>query len=260
MFRASVLGVVQGVTEFVPISSSGHLLLVPFLLGWEVPDLAFDVALHLGTALPVLAYFRREIGGMLLGLFRTAVRRADGKDRGMAKLAGLIVVGTVPAALAGLLLERFVSGLAERPEVAAVLLFVTAGLLLAAERYYSRRGTEARDISRVRFGDAAVMGFFQALALAPGISRAGSTIAGGIFRGLARDAAARFSMLLALPAILGAGILQLPDIPPGIPVGTVVVATPVSAVTGFLAIAFLLRYLRTRDMRPFAYYSALFGA
>src|SRR5918996_3067940 len=117
MFRASVLGVVQGVTEFVPISSSGHLLLVPFLLGWEVPDLAFDVALHLGTALALLAYFRREIGNMLVGLIRSAVRRDRGQDRAMARLAGLVVIGTVPAALAGLTLERFVTGLAERPEV-----------------------------------------------------------------------------------------------------------------------------------------------
>ena len=260
MFRALVLGVVQGFTEFVPISSSAHLVLVPFVLGWETPDLPFDVAVHIGTGLAVVAYFWRELVGLAAGTVRSLVGRADVRDQANARLTLLLAVGSVPAAIAGLFLQGLVEGLTDRPEVVAALLVGTAGILLLGEEVYRRRAAlETRDMTGVRAADAVLVGVWQALAILPGISRSGATITGGLLRGLSRDAAARFSFLLGLPAIVGAGIVELPDLT-GVDLATVIGATAVSAATGFMAIAFLLRYLRTRTMRPFAAYCVVASA
>jgi undecaprenyl-diphosphatase len=254
LFQALVLGAVQGLTEFLPISSSAHLVLVPFALGWETPTLAFDVAVHIGTGLAVVAYFWKELRGLAVGTLRTLAGRGDDRDRAMTRLTLLLALGSVPAAIAGLFLQGFVEGLTDRPEVVAAFLLGTAAILLLGEEVYRRRGgLETRDMTQVGTVDAVLVGMFQAVAIIPGISRSGSTITGGILRGLSRDAAARFSFLLGLPAILGAAIVELPDLTAVEP-ATVVAATTVSAATGFAAIAFLLRYLRTRTMRPFAAY------
>jgi len=261
MFRALVLGAVQGLTEFVPVSSSGHLVLVPFLLGWQIPALGFDVAVHLGTALAIVVYFRREIAGIVSGTVRTVFRRGREADRAHVRMAGLLLVGSVPAAVAGLTLESTFERLFSEPPTVALFLAVTAAMLFVAERLYARRPpARARDISRVGWKDAVTMGVFQAVAIAPGISRSGATISAGLTRGLTRDASARFSFLLGLPAILGAGLLKMGDLTEGVDAATVAGATAVSAVTGFAAIALLLRYLRVRDTRPFAWYCLLFGA
>jgi undecaprenyl-diphosphatase len=260
MFRALVLGVVQGFTEFLPISSSAHLVLVPFVLGWETPGLPFDVAVHIGTGLAVVAYFWRELLGLAAGTVRTAAGRGEERDRANARMTLLLAVGTIPAALAGLFLQGFVEELTDRPEVVAVFLLGTAAILLLGEAVYRRReALETRDMTSVRWADALLVGVWQAVAILPGISRSGSTITGGLLRGLSRDAAARFSFLLGLPAIVGAAILELPDLT-GVDPATVIGATAVSAATGFVAIAFLLRYLRTRTMRPFAGYCVVASA
>jgi undecaprenyl-diphosphatase len=259
MFQALVLGAVQGLTEFVPISSSAHLVLVPFLLGWAIPGLAFDVAVHLGTALALLVYFFRDLADLAVGAARSVTGRGSEEDRGRGRLAVLLAVGSIPAALAGILLSDFFEKLFQQPVPVALQLLVTAALLFAGEAIYRRRPVRARrEMHGVSFGDAALIGVLQAAAIIPGISRSAATITGGMALGLSRDAAARFSFLLALPAILGAGLVELPDLPSGTDIPTVLAATAVAAVIGFLSIAFLLRYLRTRDTRPFAYYCILF--
>jgi undecaprenyl-diphosphatase len=266
--QSVALGAVQGLTEFVPISSSAHLVIVPFLLRWPIPDLAFDVAVHLGTALAVVAYFRRDLWRFVVGLVRTVARRGDEQDRVHARMVGLLVVGSIPAAVAGLLLEgAFESAFTSSEDVdrigaplVAAFLLGTAILLVAADIVYRRRAETARDVHTVSLWDAVTIGLFQAVAIAPGISRSGATIAAGIFRGLSREAAARFSFLLSLPAIVGAAIIALPDLPPGADWGSLTAATGMAAVTGFLAIALLLRYLRTRALRPFAVYCVLASA
>jgi undecaprenyl-diphosphatase len=260
MFRALVLGAVQGFTEFLPVSSSAHLVLVPYALGWETPTLAFDVAVHLGTAVAVVVYFWRELIGLVRGSLRSLVGRGDDHDRAMARLTLLLALGSVPAAIAGLLLRRFVEGMTDRPDLVAWSLLGTAALLLIGEEVYRRRGVfEPRDLTRVGVLDAVIVGILQAVAIIPGISRSGSTIAAGLVVGMSRDASARFSFLLGLPAIAGAGIVELPELT-GVDPATVIAATGVSAATGFVAIAFLLRYLRTRTMRPFAVYCVLAAA
>lgn len=269
MFRAAVLGLVQGLTEFVPVSSSAHLVLVPFLVRWPIPDLAFDVAVHLGTALGVILYFAGDLAAILAGTWRWALRRGSAEDSERARLLGLLAIGSVPAGVAGILLEGLFEDLFTTAEsvddigapVTALFLIGTAAILWAAEAVYARRGErERRDLGDIRVADAVVVGLFQALAIAPGLSRSGATIGAGVFRGLRRDAAARFSFLLSIPAILGAGLVALPDVPAGTDWGPIALGAAVAAVAGFAAIAFLLRYLRTRTMRPFAFYCVLFAA
>lgn len=260
MFRALILGAVQGLTEFVPVSSSAHLVLVPFLLGWPIPGLAFDVAVHLGTALALLVYFIRDLANIVTGASRALFGRGTERDRELGRLGVLLVAGSIPAGLAGLLFSDFFEKLFQQPVAVALQLLLTAGVLLVGEAIYlRRRPQDRRGLNEATFGDAALVGLLQAFAIVPGISRSAATITGGMALGLSRDAAARFSFLLALPALLGAGLLEVPNLPPGAEASTVIAASALSAVIGFLSIAFLLRYLRTRDTRPFAYYCILFS-
>jgi undecaprenyl-diphosphatase len=266
VFRALFLGAVQGLTEFIPVSSSGHIVLVPFVLGWGGVEsdlllgIPFNVAVHLGTALAVVTYFRKDLASVIAGAWRSLRRRGDEEDRAMGRLAVLLVVGSIPAAVAGLLLEDFFERLFATPPIAAALLLATAGLLLGGEALYRRQGERRRVVTDLRVVDALTIGLFQALAIAPGISRSGATIVAGIGRRLSRDAAARFSFLLALPAIIGAGVLQIPGFPSGTDWVLVAAATATSAVFGFAAIAYLLAHLRTRTLVPFAVYCILASA
>lgn len=259
MFRALVLGAVQGLTEFLPVSSSAHLVLVPFVLGWPIPGLAFDVAVHVGTTLALVVYFWRDVTGIVTGTVRTIARRADEGDRRHARLALLLLVGSIPAAVVGVAFKEFFEDQFQKPALVALQLLVTAGLLLGGEALYARR-RERREIDGVRMSDALTLGAFQALAIIPGISRSGSTIAAGLARGLTREAATRFSFLLGLPALVGAGLVEIPDYPTGASLGRLLGATAVSAVLGFLSIAFLIRFLKTNTLRPFAVYCALAAA
>lgn len=261
MLQALVLGATQGLTEFVPVSSSAHLVLLPFLLRWPIPSLAFDVAIHLGTLVALFVYFRSDLARLVAGTARTIGGRGDDDDRAQGRLVLLLALGTVPAAAAGILFRDLFEELFESPTVTAVALLGTAALIVAGEAVYRRWAPERRrDVGAIGWWDAAVMGLFQALAITPGISRSGSTIAAGLFRGLARDAAARFSFLLSIPAILGAAVVTVPDVPPGTDWGSTLAAAGVAAVAGFAAIAFLLRYLRTKTMLPFAAYCVALSA
>jgi undecaprenyl-diphosphatase len=259
LLKALVLGILQGATEFLPISSSGHLVLVPWLLDWEKPPLVFDVVVHLGTLMAVLVYFWRD----WLTLLRAGLRalRTHSTQDPDARLLLWIGLGTIPAALAGLLLEDLFESTFETPPLAAGFLLVTALLLVASERAHSGD----RALTRLRPLDALVVGCAQALAIFPGISRSGSTIAAGIWRGLPRAAAARFSFLLATPIIMGAGAKKVLDVLQGTEtigddmVGPLIVGFLAAALVGYGSIRFLMRLLQQRRLFGFAVYCAVFG-
>jgi len=255
--QALLLGLLQGATEFLPISSSGHLVLVPWALGWSAPPLAFDALLHWGTAVAVIGYFWRDWLGLAQGVWSALRSRSLADPR--ARLALWIVVGTVPGALAGWLREDFFEGMFDQPAAAAGFLLVTASILTLVESWSRREKTPAQ----MTWLDALLVGLAQTVAILPGISRSGSTIAAGMVRGQEREHAARFSFLLSTPIILGAGLLQLVDL---FQAGGLAGQVPLLLV-GFLAallaglacIHFLLRYLQHRPLYPFAIYCALVG-
>jgi undecaprenyl-diphosphatase len=271
LLHAFLLGVLQGATEFLPVSSSGHLVLVPWLLGWQPPGLAFDAVVHWGTAAAVIVTFWDE----WVSLIRTAMTSLWGRwfvrthtagdwnkddvGAGRPLLAWLIVVGTVPGVLAGFFLEDFFERMFSRPAVAAGFLLVTAGLLATSERL----GRRERDIDQIGWLDALVVGVGQALAILPGISRSGATIAAGLARGVKRAPAAHFSFLLATPIILGAGLLKVVELAHiGGLAGqgrTLLVGFITAALVGFGCIRFLLRYLQRHRLYAFAVYCTVFG-
>lgn len=253
LFQAFVLGIVQGLTEFIPVSSDGHLTLVPFMLGWSEPGLAFTVALHIGTLIAVVVYFRAEVMVLARTLFGWG--KASQTER---KLLVLLAIGSVPAALVGLLFNSTIEESFERPVLAALLLGVTGFVLLSTEtKVAHREGEPQRTVDDVTQRDAAIIGVAQATALLPGISRSGMTISAGMRLGLEREQAARFSFLLAIPITIGAILLELPDMADHISAtgaGAVFIGVVASAVSGFAAISWLLGLLRRRDMRPFGTY------
>jgi undecaprenyl-diphosphatase len=302
VFRALVLGIVQGLTEFLPISSSAHLSIVPRLLGWRTPELAFDVLLHFGTLAAVVAYFARDLWAFLLCLVAPG-RLAPAQARSRRRLLGLLVLASAPAALVGYLLENWADAQTTRPLRAAVWLVVTTAIMIGAELYDRRRtaaavplaypaagevrrgpasrvegvvatraerhgrgasaggaGGAEEEMEELPVAQAAGIGVAQALALVPGTSRSGVTISAGLFEGVSREAAARFSFLLSIPAILGAGILKLGDLSGSAEsLPELLVGFLAAAVSGFLAVSFLIRMLRTRTLWPFIWYRLAAG-
>ena len=259
ILEALVLGSVQGLTEFIPISSSGHLVLVPEALGWDHPGLAFDVMLHTASLLALLVYFSGDLLDLVKG-----VRAGDPSSRRMVWLLG---IGTIPAGAAGLLFGDYFEGAFEDAEAAAVQLIVTAAILVGAEMalaYYRRRsaevGSSLRTVKDLDTKDAVIIGIAQAISILPGISRSGSTIAAGLALRVERDDAARFAFLLAIPALLGATIVELPELG-GSSLGATSAAIGflASLVTSYAAIAALIRYLKTRTLYPFAAYCVVAG-
>lgn len=240
MLEAAFWGLIQGLTEFLPISSSGHLVLVPALLGQDPPDLATTAMLHLGTLLAVLVYFRADVADVLT--FTEKGRR----------LLKLLLIGTIPAAFIGLSLESQFEWLNDRPRGVALALLLT-GVVLFSTRWI-RRGERTTDEVGVK--DTILIGLGQALALIPGVSRSGSTISTGLLRGFTDTEAARFSFLLGIPAIAGAGLLGGKDlIDSGTGIGVEVLAgVVVAAVSGYAAIAFLLRLIGRTGLSPFGLY------
>ncbi len=251
---AALLGAVQGVTEFLPISSKTHLVVVPALLDADPPSLAFIVLLHLGTLVALGLYFARD-------LWRIASEVVTGGDG--RRTATLLAVATGPAAVLGLVFEETVERLLSHPREAAFALLATALVLVGAEwlagtiRIGRRLPRPLRPEPTLR--DAVAIGLAQAVALLPGVSRSGSTLGTGLALGLRREAAARFSFLLAMPALAGANVLELPEVV-GDGVGTAeVVGFGVALVTGYASVSLLLRYLRRFNYLPFAAYCAVFA-
>jgi undecaprenyl-diphosphatase len=259
LIQAIVLGLVQGLTEFLPISSTAHLRIVPALLGWPDPGAAFSAVIQLGTLGAVLIYFARDITDLTGAALAGLARRRPLEDH-RARLAWFIVLGTVPIGVCGLAFKKLIENEFRSLYVMAGSLILLALVLWAAERI----GTFRKGMDAVDWRESQAVGLAQALALVPGSSRSGVTITAGLFVGLARDAAARFSFLLGIPAILAAGLFEFRALlKHGLGGGsflTLGVATAVSAVSGYLAIAFLLRYLRTHTTYVFIAYRLALGA
>lgn len=260
-FEAALLGFVQGLTEFLPVSSSGHLVVVPELLGIPAPPLAFDVLLHLSSALAVMGYFAREIGQMVRAYVAPHSMR-PAEVRGWRRLLVFLVVGSIPAGVAGLVFGSFFEHLFSSTLAVGLFLMVTGLLMLVADAVVARSVGSRRTGKDMKIADALVVGLFQALAIAPGLSRSGSTICAGVFLGFERKSAARFSFLLSIPVILGAGLANIGDLRDGFggQGGAFLVGAAVSFVASALAVYGMLRFLRSHRFRPFVIYTLLLGA
>jgi undecaprenyl-diphosphatase len=258
IFQAIVLGIVQGIGEFLPVSSSGHLVLVPWLLGWENPGISFSAVLHLGTMLAILAVFWRDALALLAAWWRSVrARRIENADE---RLAWLILLGTAPGAILGYLLEDYFEGLFSSPGWAGAFLIITGILLIVGERL----GEQNMKLDSLSWRSALAIGLAQAGAIAPGISRSGATISAGLARGLTREEATRFSFLLAVPLTLGAGFFQLLKLltqqGSETAYGPLAVGLVTAGLVGYLAIRFLLAYVRRRPLTLFAQYCWVAGA
>lgn len=251
LFQPIVLGLVQGLGEFLPISSSGHLIVTSWLLKWQDQGLAFDVALHWGTLIAVLIYFRKEFWQLAKSFLASLIpSKRDFSSDPHQRMAWLIVLGTIPAAITGKLFEEQIATVLRSPLTVVVTLTVGALIIFAVDRW----GLKNKHIHELRWKDALVIGLAQAVSIIPGVSRSGSTMVAGLGIGLKRDQAARFSFLLSAPIILGAGILELPAIFDEPHLGSVFVGFVSAAVFGFIAIHFLMRYVETRSFDLFAWY------
>ena len=262
LLQAVILGIIQGLTEFLPISSSAHLVLIPHLLGWQLYEeflFPFDVLVQLGTLVAVIIYYRKDLVEILSAVIR-GLRSRKPFEEEPARVGWLAVLATIPAGLIGLLIKDYVEVAFNSPSLTAVFLFVTAGLLILSEII----GKKNRELESLSWKDALWVGVFQVLSIFPGISRSGSTIAGGMTRHFARKPAGQFAFLLAIPILAAAGLLGVLDLLaldnfaeflPLMAVGFIV-----SSVVGYLAIHWLIGYISHNSLLPFAGYCLILGA
>ncbi|GBE16458.1 undecaprenyl-diphosphatase [bacterium BMS3Abin15] len=251
IIQSTILGIVQGLGEFLPISSTAHLILVPFFTGWEDPGLAFDVALHFGTLIAVLAYFWRDWITILKLMFQNEVQSSKFKVQSYnKKTLWLIVIATIPGALAGYFLEEQAGTIFRNPLVIAFTLSFVGLLLYLADKYMKHR----KNINQLSLADVIIIGLSQAAAIVPGVSRAGATITAGLVQGLDRISAARFSFLLSTPMILGATINQIPDLLIRGVNSQIIIGIFFSALSGYLAIKYLLKFIETVSYKVFFWY------
>jgi undecaprenyl-diphosphatase len=259
--QAVVLALVQGITEFLPVSSSAHLVLVPRLLGWPDQGLGFDVATNTGTLVAVIAYFRRELAALTAAGVRSLAPRAEGpRLTPDARLAWAVALGTIPVAVAGLLAHDWVASAARDPRIIAAT-SIGFGLVLW---WADRAGARQRELDSLSSTDTAVVGLAQALALVPGTSRSGITITAGLARGFTREEAARFSFLLYVPVGILAAAKEGWDFlqaggAAGAPIGPVLVGFALSALSAFVAIGALLAWVRRQSLTVFVVYRVLLG-
>jgi undecaprenyl-diphosphatase len=259
---ALILGLVQGLTEYIPVSSTAHLLLIPWLLGWQMnaeATFVFTILIQWGTLVGVLIYFWRDLWAIVRGVLDGLIQRRP-LGTPDARLGWWIVVATLLAVLGGLLFKKAVEALYAQPIVIAVILMAAAGLMWGAERF----GKRTRRIDSMTAVDAGVIGVWQVLALFPGVSRSSATVSGGMLRHFERAEAARFSFLMSIPALLGAGVIAIKDLleVKGL---LATLAAPlaagfvVAALSGYFSIRWLLGYLKTRPLSAFAIYRVAFG-
>jgi len=262
LLQSIILGIIQGLTEFLPISSSAHLVLTPYLMGWQIPAQAafiFDVLVQLGTLLAVILYFRKDLYRILVAVIDGLIHRYPFSEP-MSRLGWMLILATIPAVVVGLLFKDPVERAFDSPVAVALLLLVTAAFLVVAEVV----GKRNRQFETISWKDALIIGLIQAISLLPGISRSGSTISGGMIRDLERPAAARFSFLMSVPVMLGAGVLaiidliQLADFSVQLP--TLIAGFITSAIVGYLSIRWLLAYLVKRRLYLFAIYCVALSA
>lgn len=275
LLQAILLGILQGITEFLPISSSGHLILAEWFFGLSVSELkSFDVVVHMGTLLAIFIYFWRDFLGIILGIFgKTLKPQISPSEQLLRKFVGsrvnedaasyrflllCLVIGTIPAVIVGVFLGDWIDSVFRHPlPVVLAMIFVGLVFFLVEIRFFKKNRSD------VRLWDAVFIGIFQAVAITPGISRSGSTIASGLFRGLKREAAARFSFLLGAPAILGAGIWTAFQVynEGGLNLGFDLLAFGFlsAAISGLLTVRFLMRFLKTHSLRVFGFYLLFVG-
>jgi undecaprenyl-diphosphatase len=264
LIQAIILALVQALTEFLPVSSTAHLVLFPWLLNWPDPGLAFDVALHAGTLLAVILYFFRDWVKLIacgLGIRYTANATAEEVSVNK-RMFWYMVIGTIPAAILGKLFHHQIEDELRKPIIIGISLVVVALAMWWADT----KSKLNRNLDSSNMGDAVAIGSAQALALWPGVSRSGITITAGLFRGFTREAATRFSFLLSTPVIAGAVVSELPKLIKmhkagglDLPTSTLLVSILVSGVAGYFVIAFFLKYLQTRTLQPFIIYRLVFG-
>jgi len=261
ILQSILLGIVQGLTEFLPISSSGHLVIFPYLFGWDIPadmEFAFDVLVQVATLFAVIVYFWKDLVHIIKALFAGLLNRNLMEDP-QSRLGVYIIIATIPAGVIGLLLKDLVEQSFNSPKITSLSLLVTSALLIIAERV----GKRSREMQEMNSRDAVFIGFFQALSIFSGISRSGSTITGGMVRDYKREPAARFSFLMSVPIMLAAGLLATLDLLkiPNLE-HTFLVFLPgfiASAVVGYIAIRWLLRYLVHHSLYIFSIYCAVVG-
>ena len=263
IIQAIIIGLVQGLTEFLPVSSSAHLIFTQQALGLSDVGLAFDVLLHVGTLVAVVAYFFSDIISMIKGFFLSLIDLKDGKFMEEVrrdpykKLAWLTIIATIPVGIVGVLFNDLVESLFTGITVPAFFLLITGCLLYVSQRMNSG----GIDLSNITLKEALIMGCGQALAVMPGLSRSGTTIAAGLFSGLDKEFAAKFSFILSIPAILGAGVFQLKDLSGGnMEIEACIAGFIVAVISGYLAISVLLKLIREKSLDIFAYYCWIVGA
>lgn len=268
LVKSVTLGIVQGLTEWLPISSTAHLKVVPNLLGWPDPGAAATAVIQLGTLVAVVVYFAKDLWGMTKGTLRALMPGGD-RSTPEARLGLAVIVGTIPVCVAGLLLKDLITGPFRSNYVIATTLIVMGLILFAADTLVGSKAR--REVGDIQIRDGIVVGLAQMLALVPGVSRSGATLTGAFLTGLNREAAARFSFLLSVPAVLLSGLYELKEfikpepLPPGAPPTMVwttpdlLIATVVSGIVGYASIAFLLRYLRRHSTLVFVIYRVLLG-
>ena len=256
--EAIVLGIVQGLTEFLPISSTGHLRIVPAFLGWDDPGAAFTAVTQLGTLAAVLLYFRADLWRIANAWVRSLRDPRLRRESTDAKLGWFILLGTIPISIFGFAFSDQIEHEARNLELIGTTLIVLGLVLLLAER----SGKRERDLDDLTARDGVIIGFAQALALVPGVSRSGATLTAGLFLNLERAAAARYSFLLSVPAVVLSGVYELKDIggEGAVGFGPTAIATVLAFVSGYAAIAFMLRFLQTNSTFVFVVYRVVLGA
>lgn len=258
LLKAVVLGTLQGLTEFLPISSSAHLRIFPELFGWGDPGAAFTAVIQIGTELAVLIYFRKDIWRIGSTWARSLVR-PEYRGHIDSRMGWFIIIGSLPIVVLGILLKDVIERDFRNLWIIGTTLIVLGIILGVADRL----SADKRTLKDLSLGDAVLMGAAQAMALIPGVSRSGATISMGRFLGYEREAATRYAFLLAIPAVVGAGLFELKEIPNGENTygwGPTIVATIVSFLVGYAAIAWLLRYISTHSYTPFVLYRVVLGA
>lgn len=257
IFKAIVLGIIQGSTEFIPISSTAHLRVIPALLGWKDIGAAYSAVIQMGTLIATLIYFKKDIVLLTRG-FLEAFKKKDFLTNPNSRIFFLIIIGTIPISICGLLFKRFIEGEARGLYVISGALIFLAIILFIAERISLKK----KDFSQISVKDGIVIGCAQALALIPGSSRSGVTITAGLFRNLKRDVAARYSFLLSIPAIALSGVYELykeRKVLLDESFVSLAIATIVSGIVGYISIAFLISYLKTRSNLIFIIYRIILG-
>ncbi|MFD5709460.1 undecaprenyl-diphosphate phosphatase [Streptomyces pharetrae] len=267
-FESLILGLVQGLTEFLPVSSSAHLRLTAAFSGWDDPGAAFTAITQIGTEAAVLIYFREDIGRILSAWFRSLYDKAWRKDHD-AQMGWLVIVGSIPIGVLGVTLKDQIEGPFRDLRITATMLIVVGVIIGIADRLAARDETggrhraikERKGLRDLGVRDGLIFGLCQAAALIPGVSRSGATISGGLFMGYQREAAARYSFLLAIPAVLASGLFELKDAMEGghVSWGPTIFATIIAFVTGYAVIAWFMKFISTKSFMPFVWYRLVLG-